>query len=811
MKGKPVKIDPGKLSRFLCLILTVFVFGLINKATVNAQGISQRELSRKMVLHHVAHAKPTLFVHFDKTVYTNNEDVWFTAYLLKSTVQTLATHTVLAVALVRDVDTVIIKQEKYVIENGIAFGNMELPDSLMAGNYHFMVTTNRVNKGKPEALFIQPIIIKTNIELSYRANINILSAGIPGKQPTQLSVRVNTVDGRLLPKPAEVSYRYGNFSGKSKTGSLGEALFAVDDQPGLADQHVYVNVKYGKEINTMNVPLAHSIKKAKVAFYPEGGDLVTGINSRIAWEVKDPQGNVVAVQAVLSKNQMPIDTIETNGFGIGSFFLKPEPGSVYSLQLAHNGFADSTYLLPVPKNQGVSLSVAEGAVTGKLMVNLAGSHPQKVLVRLHDFVNTYYYSDFEISSKVQTFEIPLQEISKGLKAVTVFDTLGRPLAERMVFANYSPVNKIEITTAKQSYKQREKVALHIKLAGLDTVGLVSIACIQESRNSVLLTTDIESYVYLNSELKDLPAAAAGEAYQNKNYVEDVLLTKGWRRYTWTDIVKTTEADTVKSYQAMNTEAAVLKADKPLKKSITMIVIQDSSSNIYQTSSSGHLNVSNADLVVPYGKKVRLAAVGRGSDEIKIVIKDPWEQLNRLYVRRFSREMNFVPSTVQNNSELSLKNNEKVIRLKEVNITSVNGGELAYQKGRNSCGDYVCVMNVLNCPNHPPYKQPVPGQMYNIIGFGMKMYEKCRESEIMRIVPGIYTHKEFYVNTYEQPSEPALVSTLYWNHGTMLNKQNPEINFYTGDITGKFKIVVQGITDTDLIYGQHSFEVEAGVK
>ena len=793
--------------RFLVILLTV-----LQALNVSGQRISQAEISRKMLLHHAANPSPALFVHFDKTIYTNNEDVWFTAYLLKTEQAALVKHSVLSVALVRDLDSVIIKHEKFLIDNGFSFGNMELPDSLVTGNYHFMVTTNRVTNGRPEAFFMQPVVIKTNIELSYKANIKVLSPGVSDKKPTRLSVGVNTADGRLLPGAAEVNYRYGAITRKTKTSSLGEALFDISDQPDLADQNVYVSVKYGKEVNFINIPLNHILKKAKVSFYPEGGNLVTGIRSRVAWEVRDPQGNAVSVKAILFKNGIPVDTIETNRYGTGQFFLSPESANIYSLKLNHNGFMDTTYALPAAKNDGVRLSIAEGAGKGKLMINLAGSKPQNVLLRLHDFVNTFYYSEYAVISGEENFEIPLENCPKGIKTVTVFDTLGRPLAERMVFTNYDPVQKIDITTDHQVYGQRQKVTLNLKLSGTDTVGLVSVACVQDNRLSALLTTDIESYVYLNNELRDIPKAVAGEAYQNKNYVEDILLTKGWRRYTWQDILSTTAADTVKVYENLTTKVKVLNGEKPIKKGVKMVVIGgEGSSKLYDTSDTGEMDISDEDLIIAYGKKPKIASLGRGQKYYNIVVSDPFEQLNKSYVKRFGSTKMVLSSTVQNNSVLSLTNNEKVIRLREVTITAGTGANVDYLSGRNKCGDYVCINNILNCANHPPHKQPVPGTVYRLLDGGTTLYQNCRDNDFIVTAPGIYTQKEFYMNEYKVPEEPAFVSTLYWNHGVLLNSKERQIVFHTGDITGKFRVVVQGVTDNDLIFGQQFFEVRSAVK
>src|SRR5476651_2507834 len=75
-----------------------------------------------------------LFAHFDKTIYTNNENVWFTAYLLRANP---SKNDILSAMLVNDNDRSIVLKEKFVMEKGIAFGNMFLPDSILSGNYSF--------------------------------------------------------------------------------------------------------------------------------------------------------------------------------------------------------------------------------------------------------------------------------------------------------------------------------------------------------------------------------------------------------------------------------------------------------------------------------------------------------------------------------------------------------------------------------------------------------------------------------------------------------------------------------------------------
>ena len=788
---------------------TIFILLMLHVSLLNAQWISQQQISKKMEWYGAANSSTMLFVHFDKTVYTNNENVWFTAYLLKNSASEIDKHEVLSVALVRDIDSMIVKQDKYLISKGISFGNMVLPDSMITGNYHFQVSTNRVSKGTPEVVFIQAIVIKTNIDPAFTTAIKLLETGIPGKKPNQLVVSVTTRDARFLPKPVEVSYTYGNISRKTKTNVSGELLFGLLEQPDLRDPNVYVKVKYGKDSSFISQALPVTIKKATVGFFPEGGSLIEEMPCTVAWEVKDHMGAMVALKAQLFKDNQVIDTIETNSYGTGRFVLVPAHNSTYKVKLIHSGFLDSIYLLPKGLVEGVGMLVNDGVARDTLVVKLISKAHQKIALRLHDFRETFLYKEMDLNAPVKTVRMPLVNVPKGLKTITIFDSLGRPLAERMVFVHYSEEQKVSITSDQQAYGQRKKVTFRLSLTGIDTVGLVSVACVQDNRLMSKLTTDIESYTYLKKELSALPLAPNGRGYDDKKYLELMLLTKGWRKYSWPEVMRAT--DTFKTFDTLDVRLKVTKFDKPLKKPVNLGWMRDRTFGFNSTDESGEFRFKKEDLLLEYGQKMWVFASGKNQLDYVVKVDDPYPKLNKAYLKSLVVERVSVPSSVPNNDELMLKNNEKAIRLKEVVITSGKDNSLNY-KGANECGDFVCVANILNCTNHGRGTPPIPGRTY-IDGLGGRpiVYQKCGERDHFMVpVAGIYTRKEFYVDAHEDPLEPAFVSTLYWNHAVLLDAKGQEFTFYTGDITGKFRIVVQGMTNNDLIYGQHFFDVKSKI-
>ena len=69
--------------------------------------------------------------------------------------------------------------------------------------------------------------------------------------------------------------------------------------------------------------------------------------------------------------------------------------------------------------------------------------------------------------------------------------------------------------------------------------------------------------------------------------------------------------------------------------------------------------------------------------------------------------------------------------------------------------------------------------------------------------------EYYPADYLQynPSAPEYISTIYWKHlYKIIPGKETAIKFYTSDIAGAFKIIVQGVCANDVISAEKTFTV-----
>lgn len=775
----------------------------------------QDPIAEKMDWYGKAKPSSNLFVHFDKNIYSNYETVWFTGYLLKEAYSPRKKHSIMAVSLIRNADSTIVLTKKFAMRLGLCFGSFEIPDSLQTGDYHFLAYTNRLINGQPEATFIQQVTLKTSVSPPFKASIKLMDQLKAGDKNYNVLVAVTTNDNRFLPKPIDVSFRYGNFKKLVKTDASGQVLMNLPVQQTISNANVYIKLADKKDSTFISMALPILKNKAVVNFYPEGGQAVEGIATIIGFEVKDQQKMPIATKAFLYKDQQIIDTVETNSYGLGRFRLRYDKNANYNLKLIHDGVADSIYQLPKAIKNGLTLNITNAIVADTVRLQLKTTGARRLFIRVHNFRTSFIYTPFIMGANSQTIKIPLTDVPKGLLSITVSDSLDRPLAERMIFAHYDRAEKIDLSTNKNIYSQREKVNLKIHLPDTAAQGFVSIAVVQNNRIDLKKMNDIESYSNLKNVLGNLPTHLNGLPFKDKAYIEQLLLIKGWRRYHWNELQQISAIDTTLKSDSLNFTAQVTKGKKLLEKPVSVGAFGDTKLRLVSTSETGLLDLNTIDFMKDEKKDFYLFINDENKYAFQITVKDQFIPMSEK-LRKFQLEEEAVlPSTLSNNAVLVLKDNEKSIRLKEVVIKSVKDDSFSNMTGplgRNACGDYVCRYNNFNCPNHPndaDNTQPIVGRHYgNMRGtyVGCVMLQKVDTG----FVPydAILYGKEFYQNDYKNPQEPAYFSTLYWNYGVVVNgKKDLDLSFYTSDITGKFRAVVQGFMNDDITYAEYFFEVK----
>lgn len=807
-KQKPISM--------LKVIRIIFLLTLLSSAKLYAQVSKIDSLSAVIENYSNQNRSSVLFIHFDKNIYTNNDQVWFTGYILKS-LTNLNRYNTLYLSLVSNADSSVVLQQKFIIDNGYSFGTITLPDSLQSGNYKFIANTNIKINGKADAEFIQPITIKST---TINPMITSLSLFNPKDEKTGNGIvllKVLTSNNRFVPG-AEVNYTIGRHdkilkSGKAKTTIIGELMIDYPaDKISLENNLISVVVRSGKHTRYDNfqIPLKKS-NPYQVSFYPEGGYMVSGIQNNVGWEVKDAEGTSVSAKAIIFSGGRALDTISTNSCGLGKFSFNPEFNQKYTLKLLEEHKLVGNYEMPESLKSGTTIKLSSAIGDNELRMLLESNVDEKVHLIVHNYENIYLAAAFDLSHKNPLkILLKLDSVPTGISTITLLDKFYRPVAERIFFAHYDRITQIQINTDKDEYATRDSVKLKLKIVSQDgdqIKGAVSLAVVQANRLILANKKNIVDYSYLEDVLGSLPPNVSGTKFNDRQYLDDVLLVKSWRRYKWPsekDIA--TKRDTISEFEY---SGQVYDGKKAVKKPLMINVISDGNINTINTDSNGRFNLPFEALVTEQKAKVWLNINDNKKTSLDIKISDPLDEIKRslkkLIYHAESNKMGSLASNDYNVSGLS------GIKLNEVTIRKSRDNSLNFASyGRNPCGDYVCQFGILNCQNHSSGTMPVKGKSYSSNGHTI-IYQGClekTEKPNFLLLNGISYPKAFYISDIKNKNEPINFATIYWNYQLVIDKnEETSLTFNTGDLTGEFKIMIQGLTDKGPVYGEKTIIIK----
>ncbi|UKT64202.1 hypothetical protein [Pedobacter mucosus] len=290
-----------------------------------------------------------------------------------------------------------------------------------------------------------------------------------------------------------------------------------------------------------DVPVSSNGKKS-IAFFPEGGSLVAGVNSLIAFKTNDDFGNgLKATGSVISSKGDTITTFQSTDAGMGIFAFSPVANEKYWVE-GFFGKEKFTAQMPDVLAKGLTLHVTTDSLNIKASISANESSFKELLGKSLTIIvkhagDIVYSGTVQMSKSTISVSIPTLNLPNGIAVVTVIDDKGRPNCDRLTFIHGENKVSFTVTPNKVAYKPREKVVLNIKaknLFGQPAKTSISLAAVDD-----LIPDDgsnIVSYFLLQSEVKgEIKDADQYFDLNNSSRLKQLdllLLTQGWRDYVW---------------------------------------------------------------------------------------------------------------------------------------------------------------------------------------------------------------------------------------------------------------------------------------
>jgi len=301
-----------------------------------------------------------------------------------------------------------------------------------------------------------------------------------------------------------------------------------------------IDPKYDKPVSKPEIDARFQIK-----FFPEGGELVTNLSSKVAFEI--PNSNESLPVEIIDDLEQTIASINTTHQGMGVFEFKPLAGRTYFAKI--NGTA-TKHALPFALNKGFILSVDNTSNEEKVIVHIkstvANRGKNEAFLIAHTRGLVGFASKIEWKGGTAKIIIPKKNLAPGLVHITLFDENWNPEAERLIFKkqNEETIN-YTLTTDQDSYRIRDSTLIKLSLKnknGEPIKGFFSLSVFDtEQINPDDINENIVSSLLLSSDvLESIQKPAQYFDLNNENSDKNLdllLMTKGWRRFIWKDILE----------------------------------------------------------------------------------------------------------------------------------------------------------------------------------------------------------------------------------------------------------------------------------
>jgi hypothetical protein len=329
--------------------------------------------------------------------------------------------------------------------------------------------------------------------------------------------------------------------------------WSLNDDP--AEYHERDIVIHQPKPPALPVPIPKTIQ---VDLFPEGGDLVAGLMSKVAYKAVDGRGMPVRIQGKITNGKgQPIDSLRSRHDGMGFFFLIPDATERYFVKWKTSEGDTGTVEVSRPRPTGATLSLFTTNENAVVKVERSEDFPEanrKFTLYVHKEGQLLFKAGLDMTGrKSLRANIPIAELSTGVLQFTLFDAEWVPIAERVVFVN----NRLHEFGAKIipqliNVSKRAKNVFDVYVSDT-TMTNMSISVTDAAVAGSLLGPTIYSDLLLSPEIK-------GKIHNPGYYLSSdsdsvtanldlVMLTHGWRRYDWARL-KAEQAPVMKFGQEM---------------------------------------------------------------------------------------------------------------------------------------------------------------------------------------------------------------------------------------------------------------------
>jgi len=607
----------------------VIAFVIMSSSIVVAQPQAEKILSSMKRWVELA-APEKLYVLSDKDVYTVGETIWMSVWVVDGITHEPGTGS--GIVHIDLVDMWGQSQVSRMFQTtvGRAAAQFELPVDLPSGEYQIRAYTRRMRE--------------YDEGFQFRRNVRILNRNTPPVGPSfsfandTLSVAF-TIDtsGDDLPTDREVAIQISTNSGMllhdagsfraSSAGTLFADIAANLDWWRNGDPRLILTWADRRNSHNLTFRIPPQGSDPNVRFFPESGNLVHQLPTRVAFKAQFPDNTSANVSGVvLNRNGDEVVHFSTIFDGMGFFEIVPDADEAYVAVVDLPGGKEQRIDLPSVQRTGLLLAV-EPTPTGTA-VSLYSTEPRNDLTIVAHQRGTPVWAALSAERRtlLEGF-IPAERLRSGIIHVTAFDSTGNPIAERLFYhGNVEDTLNVTALTPERTYSPRSlvEIPLQFDVLGMAAYPSVAIRVTEDTAyNGGLI--DITSWLQIGSDLYGSVPNLGHYLYgEGRGHVDLLMMTHGWRRFNWADVINQQVAPLPEASDGFDVRGRVTLSRNREGVAGSKVVVMhrsgDGGAGEAISDSQGYFTVK--DMVFPDSTQITVHADDRGGRvELRIEVLD----------------------------------------------------------------------------------------------------------------------------------------------------------------------------------------------
>jgi hypothetical protein len=499
-----------------------------------------------------------LYLQFDRPNYTTYDTIWFKASLFNAaTYSPSRLSSKVYIELISD-SSIVVNRFAIPMVSGLGQGHIVLDEKIKDGTYTVRAYTNWMQNFGDEAYFSKQFYVgKPSDQGSWLISEQHILKTQPQGNEVSIALKLSNLNNAIIPyRDLELRLTEGEktlFKNNYLTSDGGSitANFILPKKADMRQLSLLITDKTNKNKYSFPFYPGGQLQDVDLQFMPEGGNLVNGLSSRVAFKAIGEDGLGTAVNGkILSNTGREVCNFATEHNGMGSFFMIPRANETYTAKYELNGVTHSVPL-PVAKPSGLALRVDNLSSPDSIYVYIratpeiaAANKPYSLIIQ--SVGEIYLGLSFKISRGFTNIHLAKNQLMSGIVGFTIIDADNKPLCERRIFIDHHDRLNLEIADPQLRYQPKDSIALNINVChvnGAPVIGSFAVAITDDAFiKADPLADNIVSRLLLISELKgyiETPGWYFTPGTANTiTALDNLMLAQGWTGFDWDKALQT---------------------------------------------------------------------------------------------------------------------------------------------------------------------------------------------------------------------------------------------------------------------------------